>query len=413
MSFRLISRLIVAIFESNISLAFTIYCPPMDFYGKKNLWKFLLFVFAVLIGAATLWYTESFLDELRKQEVDKVGQFAMAMQNVLDADSVTDISFEQDFIRANTTIPIILTDENGELIGANNIDDRKLGDPEWVREKIEEMSQEAEPLVVDIGKGQVQYLYYQNSILLTKLRYYPMVLLCVISLFIIIAYVAFSNARKSEQNRVWNGLAKETAHQIGTPLSSLMGWLELLRAKDVDAVVVEEMEKDINRLSTITDRFSKIGSIPSITEQDIVEISAEAVSYLKARSPRKVNITFSPAPEMENVRVMLNKPLYEWVIENLIRNAMDALEAKGDIDVSITEHGKFVRVEVKDNGKGIPVNKQKTVFRPGYTTKSRGWGLGLSLAKRIIEDYHNGRIYVASSELGKGTTFRISLRKAV
>jgi nitrogen-specific signal transduction histidine kinase len=385
----------------------------MDFYGKKNLWKFLLFVFAVLIGAATLWYTESFLDELRKQEVDKVGQFAMAMQNVLDADSVTDISFEQDFIRANTTIPIILTDENGELIGANNIDDRKLGDPEWVREKIEEMSQEAEPLVVDIGKGQVQYLYYQNSILLTKLRYYPMVLLCVISLFIIIAYVAFSNARKSEQNRVWNGLAKETAHQIGTPLSSLMGWLELLRAKDVDAVVVEEMEKDINRLSTITDRFSKIGSIPSITEQDIVEISAEAVSYLKARSPRKVNITFSPAPEMENVRVMLNKPLYEWVIENLIRNAMDALEAKGDIDVSITEHGKFVRVEVKDNGKGIPVNKQKTVFRPGYTTKSRGWGLGLSLAKRIIEDYHNGRIYVASSELGKGTTFRISLRKAV
>lgn len=385
----------------------------MDFYGKKNLWKFLLFVFAVLIGAATLWYTESFLDELRKQEVDKVGQFAMAMQNVLDADSVTDISFEQDFIRANTTIPIILTDENGELIGANNIDDRKLGDPEWVREKIEEMSQEAEPLVVDIGKGQVQYLYYQNSTLLTKLRYYPMVLLCVISLFIIIAYVAFSNARKSEQNRVWNGLAKETAHQIGTPLSSLMGWLELLRAKDVDAVVVEEMEKDINRLSTITDRFSKIGSIPSITEQDIVEISAEAVSYLKARSPRKVNITFSPAPEMENVRVMLNKPLYEWVIENLIRNAMDALEAKGDIDVSITEHGKFVRVEVKDNGKGIPVNKQKTVFRPGYTTKSRGWGLGLSLAKRIIEDYHNGRIYVASSELGKGTTFRISLRKAV
>lgn len=385
----------------------------MDFYGKKNLWKFLLFVFAVLIGAATLWYTESFLDELRKQEVDKVEQFAKALQNILDAEPDMDISLEQDIIRSNTTIPIILTDEQGKLIGANNVDERKLDNPQWVQDKVAEMSQEAEPLQVDIGGGQIQYIYYQNSILLTKLRYYPMVLLCVISLFIIIAYVAFSNARKSEQNRVWNGLAKETAHQIGTPLSSLMGWLELLRAKDVDAVVVEEMEKDINRLSTITDRFSKIGSIPSITEQDIVEISAEAVSYLKARSPRKVNITFSPAPEMENVRVMLNKPLYEWVIENLIRNAMDALEAKGDIDVSITEHGKFVRVEVKDNGKGIPVNKQKTVFRPGYTTKSRGWGLGLSLAKRIIEDYHNGRIYVASSELGKGTTFRISLRKAV
>ncbi len=385
----------------------------MDFYGRKNLWKFLLFLFAVLIGAATLWYTESFLDELRKQEVDKVEQFAKALQNILDAGETTDISLEQDIIRSNTTIPIILTDEEGNLMGANNVDEKRQEDPKWIEEKIAEMSREAEPLQVDIGNGDIQYLYYQNSTLLTKLRYYPMVLLCVISLFIIIAYIAFSNARKSEQNRVWNGLAKETAHQIGTPLSSLMGWLELLRAKDVDAEMVEEMEKDINRLNTITDRFSKIGSKPSITEQNIEEITEEAVSYLKARSPRKINITFSPAEGIKDLKVMLNKPLYEWVIENLIRNAMDALEAKGDIDVSITEHGKFVRVEVRDSGKGIPVNKQKTVFRPGYTTKSRGWGLGLSLAKRIIEDYHNGKIYVASSELGKGTTFRISLRKAI
>ncbi len=385
----------------------------MDFYGRKNLWKFLLFLFAVLIGAATLWYTESFLDELRKQEVDKVEQFAKALQNILDAGETTDISLEQDIIRSNTTIPIILTDEEGNLMGANNVDEKRQEDPKWIEEKIAEMSREAEPLQVDIGNGDIQYLYYQNSTLLTKLRYYPMVLLCVISLFIIIAYIAFSNARRSEQNRVWNGLAKETAHQIGTPLSSLMGWLELLRAKDVDAEMVEEMEKDINRLNTITDRFSKIGSKPSITEQNIEEITDEAVSYLKARSPRKINITFSPAEGITDLKVMLNKPLYEWVIENLIRNAMDALEAKGDIDVSITEHGKFVRVEVRDSGKGIPVNKQKTVFRPGYTTKSRGWGLGLSLAKRIIEDYHNGKIYVASSELGKGTTFRISLRKAI
>lgn len=372
----------------------------------------MLFLFAVLIGAATLWYTESFLDELRKQEVDKVEQFAKALQNILDAEPDMDISLEQDIIRSNTTIPIILTDEEGNLMNANNVDERRLNDPLWVEQKIAEMSQEAEPLQVDIGNGDIQYIYYQNSTLLTKLRYYPMVLLCVISLFIVIAYIAFSNARKSEQNRVWNGLAKETAHQIGTPLSSLMGWLELLRAKETDAVMVEEMEKDINRLTTITDRFSKIGSVPSITEQNIEEITDEAVSYLKARSPRKVNLTFSPAEGIKDLKVMLNKPLYEWVIENLIRNAMDALEAKGDIDVSITEYGKFVRVEVKDSGKGIPVNKQKTVFRPGYTTKSRGWGLGLSLAKRIIEDYHNGKIYVASSELGKGTTFRISLRKA-
>lgn len=383
----------------------------MDFYSRKNLWKFLLFVFAALIGAATLWYTESFLDELRKEEVKKVEQFAEALRNILDADPDTDITFEQNIIRANTTIPIILTDEEGNLMGANNVNEEKQGDPEWIRGKIAEMRTEVEPIEVNFGNNERQYIYYQNSTLLTKLRYYPVVLLCVISLFVIIAYVAFSNARKSEQNRVWNGLAKETAHQIGTPLSSLMGWLELLRDKEVDGNMVQEMEKDINRLNTITDRFSKIGSIPVISEQSIEEITQEAVSYLQARSPRRVNITFSPSDGLTHLKVMLNKPLFEWVIENLIRNAMDAIEAKGDIDVSITEYGKNVRIDVTDNGKGLSANKQKTVFRPGYTTKSRGWGLGLSLAKRIIEDYHNGKIYVASSELGKGTTFRISLRK--
>ena len=384
----------------------------MDFYGKKNLWKFILFMFAVLIGAATLWYTESFLDELREQEINKVKQFAEAIRNILDADETTNITFEQSIIRSNTTIPIIWADAEGNVIEARNVDPQKRNNPEWIKRKMAEMQAEIPPIEIKVTDDLTQYLYYQNSTLLTKLRYYPLVLLLVISLFIVIAYIAFSNARKSEQNQVWNGLAKETAHQIGTPLSSLMGWLELLRGKETEPVMVEEMEKDINRLNTITDRFSKIGSKPSISNQDIVAITAESVSYLKARSPRKVEVVFnSEDAGASGLMVKLNKPLYEWVIENLVRNAIDALEGSGKIEVRISDVGKRVKVDVEDNGKGIPANKQKTIFRPGFTTKSRGWGLGLSLAKRIIEEYHGGKIFVAQSDPGRATIFRILLDK--
>src|SRR5690606_7480138 len=265
----------------------------MDFYGKKNLWKFILFMFAVLIGAATLWYTESFLDELREQEINKVNQFAEAFRNILDADENDNFTFEQSIIQSNTTIPIILANADGGVVESRNVDLQKSKDPKWLAKKMAEMEAEFTPIKIVVSDEITQYLYYQNSTLLTKLRYYPLVLLGVISLFIIIAYVAFSNARKSEQNQVWNGLAKETAHQIGTPLSSLMGWMELLRSKETEPVMVEEMEKDINRLNTITDRFSKIGSKPSISNQDIVAITSDSVSYLKARSPRKVEVSFN------------------------------------------------------------------------------------------------------------------------
>ena len=385
----------------------------MDFYRKKNLWKLILFVFAVFIGAATLWYTETFLDELRQQEVNKVKQFGEAIRNILDKDN-DDIIFEQDFIRSNNTIPIIWADVDGNVIETRNVDLQKSKDPEWLARKMKEMEAEFTPIEIVVSDEITQYLYYQNSILLTKLRLYPLVLLGVISLFIIIAYVAFSNARKSEQNQVWNGLAKETAHQIGTPLSSLMGWLELLRAKEVDAVMVEEMEKDINRLNTITDRFSKIGSMPVISLQDIVLITHEAADYLSARSPRKIKVVFNAERAgVGPLMVKLNKPLYEWVIENLVRNAIDAIEGEGNIEVRVSDSGRRVVVEVEDDGKGVAANKFKTIFRPGVTTKSRGWGLGLSLAKRIIEEYHGGKIFVASSEAGKATIFRILLDKEV
>ncbi|MGB0177354.1 MAG: sensor histidine kinase [Owenweeksia sp.] len=382
----------------------------MDFYGKKNLWKFILFVFAVLIGAATLWYTEGFLNELRKEEIKKVNQFGEAMNNILHTDTACEILFEQMVIESNTTIPIIVVDDAGNVMTSRNVDADKLSDTKWLTRKLEEMKAQAEPIEADLGFGEKQYIYYQNSILLTKLRYYPMVLLVVISLFVVIAYIAFSNARKAEQNQVWNGLAKETAHQIGTPLTSLMGWLELLREKDENSTMVSEMEKDITRLNTITQRFSKIGSQPSIKLHDVVSVVGASVEYLQNRSPRKIEI-ISELPDDEII-VELNKELFEWVIENLIRNAIDAMESgKGRIIVSLTQTARSIRIDVKDTGKGIPQNKFKTVFRPGYTTKSRGWGLGLSLAKRIIEEYHNGRIYVAASEIGSGTTFRIQLRK--
>lgn len=370
----------------------------------------MLFVCAAFIGVATLWYTEGFLDELRDEEVKKVRQFSEAIGVTNAADNNTDVTLPISIIKDNTTIPLIIVDNEGEIVTTRNLPEGRENDKEWLKRKMKEMEQEIKPIEV-IFLDKKNTIYYQNSTLLTKLRYYPVVLLVVISLFVVIAYIAFSNARKAEQNQVWNGLAKETAHQIGTPLTSLVGWVELLKDKEVDQNMVDEMEKDIYRLNTITDRFSKIGSKPSIKQQNIVSVTQEAVSYLKARSSKRVNIQFSVPDGLGEILIDLNKPLFEWVIENLIRNAIDAIEGEGQIRVSLTDYAKYVRIDVEDNGKGIPQNKQKTIFRPGYTTKSRGWGLGLSLAKRIIEDYHNGRIYVVRSEVGKGSIFRVQLKK--
>lgn len=384
----------------------------MDFYGRKNLWKFILLMFAFAIGAVTLWYTESFLKELREQEVRRVEQFANANRNILNADPDADVTFEMSIISANTTVPILLTDDQGNFIEARNMNRERLqSDSTYLKRKIRDMQAVAAPIPVVFGEGQVQYLYFENSTLLTKLRYYPVILLLVIGLFMVIAYIAFSNARKAEQNQVWNGLAKETAHQIGTPLTSLMGWAEYLRSQNTDSRIVKEMEKDIQRLNTITDRFSKIGSKPALTPYPVAQVTGDAVKYLQARSPGNIEITYQPDESTQAAVVKLNKPLFEWVIENLVRNAIDAIEGKGSIAVRVSETARNLIIEVEDTGKGIPANKQRSIFRPGYTTKARGWGLGLSLAKRIIEEYHGGRIFVATSEVGKGSIFRILLRK--
>jgi len=382
----------------------------MDFYGRKNLWKFLLLLFAVAIGALTLFYTEGFLQELRQEEVKKVNQWANAMTSIQRADEQTDITLATQIIQYNTTIPVILTDANDSVITTNNLEVPALNRQQWLRARILQLKDEGQFIEVGFAANNQSIVYYESSTLLTKLRFYPLILLVVISLFIIIAYLAFSGARKAEQDQVWNGLAKETAHQIGTPLSSLMGWLELLKMQNVDASITVEMAKDIKRLVTITDRFSKIGSQPTLIKTDILLVTRQAVDYLKNRSPKKVEISCD-LPR-EPIFLELNVPLFEWVIENLIRNAIDAISGPGKIKIELQEKdAKWVQIEVSDTGKGISAQSLQTVFRPGYSTKKRGWGLGLSLAKRIIEDYHKGRIFVAQSVPNEGTTFRILLPK--
>lgn len=383
----------------------------MDFYYRKNTWKLVFFLFAVAIGAATLWYTESFLKELRAEEEKKVNQWAMAMNEVSMADKEDELTLAVEILEGADNIPIIITDANGQITETKNISERRLEDTEWLYQRMEEMAVAHEPLDMIYLAGETYKVYYDNSLLLTKMRYYPMVLLVVIFIFVMIAYVAFSNARRAEQDQVWNGLAKETAHQIGTPLTSLLGWLEMLRMQPENAEMVSEMQKDIDRLHTITDRFSKIGSTPNLSVQYLDEVVRESVDYMQNRTPKRIKIELKPLEE-ERIEVKLNKPLFEWVIENLIRNALDAIQGQGDIDIMIKPTAKTIRIDVRDTGKGIPSNKQKTVFRPGFTTKKRGWGLGLSLAKRIVEEYHHGKIYVANSQLNVGTTFRIVLNRA-
>ncbi len=383
----------------------------MDFYGRKNLWKFLLFLFAVAIGALTLFYTEGFLQQLRQEEIKKVDQWANAMASIQRADESSELTLATQIIQYNSTIPLIVTDVNGNITHTNNLEVPKRNKEERMQELLQQMKEKGQFIEVLEAPGKINSIvYYESSTLLTKLRFYPIILLVVISLFIIIAYLAFSGARKAEQNQVWNGLAKETAHQIGTPLSSLMGWLELLKMQNVDASITVEMGKDIKRLETITDRFSKIGSQPALIRTDLLLVTRQAVDYLKNRSSKKIEITCH-LPR-EPIFLELNVPLFEWVIENLIRNAIDAISGPGKIKIELQEKdAKWVQIDVSDTGKGISAKSLQTVFRPGYSTKKRGWGLGLSLAKRIIEDYHKGRIFVAQSVPNEGTIFRILLPK--
>ncbi|MEM9024239.1 MAG: HAMP domain-containing sensor histidine kinase, partial [Bacteroidota bacterium] len=318
-------------------------------------------------------------------------------------------SFISELLINSASTPVILTDSTRSVVlEFDNVDSSRIATPELLAATLVEMEGQNLPIAIELSEGVKSYIFYEDSFLLTQLKYYPLAQFGVIGLFILIAYLLFSTARRVEQNQVWVGMSKETAHQLGTPLSSLIAWMELLKSKDLDPSVLAEMNKDVHRLEVITDRFSKIGSIPKLEPHSVSDVLEHALNYIRSRSSGKVTLTLGAIdPELT---AQMNIPLFEWVVENLCKNAIDAMSGQGTITVEAERKGNVVHIEVTDTVKGIPPSKQKTVFQPGYTTKKRGWGLGLSLVKRIIENYHNGKIFVKKSEVGKGTTFRIILQ---
>ena len=380
-------------------------------FKLKRISKQLLLLSAFIIGTTILWYTNNLVDDLRREERTKVNIWANATKQTTDIDNLNeDISFVFEVINHNKTIPVILVDDNGSILYHKNFPSKKANNIDYLKSQLEIMKESHEPIVFEYADGKHNKIYYKDSILLTRLKIFPYVILVVISLFIVTGYFAFSNSRKSEQNKVWAGMARETAHQIGTPLSSLMGWVTLLHDQGGNEEIVSEMNKDILRLQMITERFSKIGSQPELKNQDVNTIVQRSFYYMKDRSSSKINFKLEISDHA--IFSFLNTQLFGWVIENIMRNAIDALQGKGEIKVEVKDHSKNVIIDISDNGKGIKSTQLKTVFEPGYTTKLRGWGLGLSLVKRIVEDYHKGQVYILHSKLGKGSTFRISLLKS-
>lgn len=373
-------------------------------------WKTYLSAIALFIVGASLYYTSQLASKLAEEEKKKVGELASALKTLSNANSGTqEIAFASNIIAQNTTIPLIITDEKGNIIDENNIDTTGVTPKKkLIAEKLQEYKAIHAAIVADYGTGR-EYVYYGESYLLIQLRYFPYVQLAIIIVFLVVVLIALNAAHSSLQNQVWVGLSKETAHQLGTPLSSIEAWLELLRDSDPGSEAVEEMQKDLDRLKLVADRFSKVGSAPQLGEENLSDRLTAIVDYMQKRAPKKVAITLHNT--IAEIPVNISGPLFDWVMENLIRNALDAMAGAGTIDIFVTNTPQQVWIDVQDNGKGIPGHQLKKVFAPGFTTKKRGWGLGLSLSRRIIEKYHHGSIFVKQSEVGKGTTFRIILRR--
>jgi nitrogen-specific signal transduction histidine kinase len=385
----------------------------LDIYFKKRRWKQAIFIFAILIGIGSLLYTDKLVDEMSNEERIKVERWADAIRLFTTGENLTsEVNlFLNQVLATNATIPLILVDQNGEINTASNISFTEKNKDKVLAAELKKMKEHQEPIIIPLGDGVEQYLYFKESWLLEKLKYYPLFQLAVIMLFVLVAYVAFSSSRKAEQDLVWVGMAKETAHQLGTPISSLIAWVELLKEENTDSTIIEELEKDTERLEKITERFSKIGSNPELVEDNIYAVLLKSVSYLKNRVSKKIDITCN-FDEKNELYIPLSSSLFSWVIENLIRNSVDAIENNpGSIFIDVSEKEHEVIIDVTDNGKGIAKSKFKTIFQPGFTTKKRGWGLGLSLSKRIVEIFHKGKIFIKSSEPKKATTFRIVLKK--
>jgi len=377
-----------------------------DVYTGKQWWKAALIAFGVVIGIVSLFYTETFLKELRAEEERKIVLWAKAVEAVFLSEDDSNLAFYSQIIQDNKTIPVILVNDADEIIAHRNLEVPASNPERYLNRKLEEFKESGQVLENPYLDGKTNYLYYKGSSLLTKLRLYPLLLLGVISIYMLISYMAFSNARRSEQNKVWTGMAKETAHQIGTPLSAMLGWMAYLKDKYPQEEAFGEMERDVNRLTAITERFSKIGSQPELTHTALTNTIENSLDYLVNRLGKNVTFTSNIASDLQ---AQHNPQLISWVLENLITNATDALEGKGEIEVEARLNGTDIFIFVKDSGKGIPSNIQRSIFKPGYSTKSRGWGLGLSLAKRIVDEYHNGSISLVDSQLNQGSTFKITL----
>ncbi len=381
----------------------------MNIHLNRSNWQAFLFFFAILIGVGSLIYTQFLVRSLKAEERKKVEMWAEATRLINSADSTQNLDFLLTIIQNNNTVPVILTDGHDNIINTRNLGQLKTQDPGFMAEKIEKMKSDNQPIIIDLGNGFTNRIYYKDSIILSQLIYYPFIQLGFIILFILASYLALSSSRKAEQNRVWVGMSKETAHQLGTPTTSLSGWVEILQNNYPDIPVIKELALDVKRLEKVTERFSRIGSKPSLAEENIKSLIQNSVNYLQTRSSSKVLFVL-PFSTDDEINIPVNPALFEWVIENVCKNAMDAMEGDGEITIRVEEEGKFAVIDIYDTGKGMPKSAYKKIFNPGYTTKKRGWGLGLSLAKRIVEEYHNGRIFVKSSEIGKGTCIRIMMK---
>lgn len=380
----------------------------MQFSEKRTTIRWIIIITSFVIVSMILWNTYSFFQIFKSEERVKMEQWALAQKAFKEAGLDDDVTLPFQII-STATIPIIQTTNNDSIINTTNIDEEIVKDKNKLNQLFQSLKNQNEPIVTQDEKGQDNYLYYSDSPLLNKLKYYPIALLLIIFLFATVVYNFYRSTKMATQNKLWAGMAKETAHQIGTPLSSLIGWLEIMKADNVDETTVSEIEKDINRLQTITDRFSKIGSEPILEKRNIVEETEQSFDYLKSRFSNQVSFSFK-APE-NAIMVSLNPALHSWTVENLIKNAIDAMKGRGRLTVEIIEENNLVKILVTDSGKGIPKNQFKKVFEPGFTTKKRGWGLGLSLTKRIVEEYHKGKIKVLNSEINKGTTMQVSFKK--
>lgn len=375
-------------------------------------WRTLLAFTAILIVSGTILYSSYLAEKIEHEERQKVEEWVEASNALLNPDN-TDVALPFKIIQDNDDIPIITANERDSVLEYYNLDSTKIAsNPNFLKSTLKKFKSENAPIMYfdPVDSSRVNRYYYGHSQLLREVQYYPLVQLFIVGLFIVITILFLRSSYLSTQNGVWAGMAKETAHQLGTPVSSLEGWVELLKETRGNEMLVQELEKDVNRLRLVSDRFGKIGSTPQLEEKNIIEQINSVVEYVRKRASGKVTIA-TTAHGLAFIPVHLSGPLFDWVIENLLKNALDAMEGKGAIQVDITDNASNVVVDVTDTGKGISKQHIAKVFKPGFTTKKRGWGLGLSLSKRIIEQYHKGSIYVKSSEVGRGTTFRIVLKK--